>query len=84
MCCIFTRYEYDDEIRELLLKSYYGRELTKLEHKHAMGQSILCAFYWFSWGLFKGSVGEDDGFFFLPAYRYLIKNIDNVIESYKK
>ena len=84
VCCIFTRYEYDDEIRELLLKSYYGRELTKLEHKHAMGQSILCAFYWFSWGLFKGSVGEDDGFFFLPAYRYLIKNIDNVIESYKK
>lgn len=84
ICSIFTRYEYTDEIREYLLKSYYGRELTPLEHRHAMGQSILNALYWFSWGLFKGSVGEDDGFFFLPAYRYLMRNIDKVIESYEE
>ncbi|MBQ7928813.1 MAG: NTP transferase domain-containing protein [Methanobrevibacter sp.] len=84
ICSIFTRYEYSDEIREYLLESYYGRPLTPLEHRHAMGQSILNALYWISWGLFKGSVGEEDGFFFLTSYRYIIDNIDSVIESYKE
>lgn len=82
VCSIFTRYEYDENIREHLLKSYYGRELTLLEHRHAMGQSILNAFYWVSWGLFKGSVGEEDGFFFLTSYRYIKDNIDEVLKSY--
>lgn len=81
---IFTRYEYDEEIREMLLKSYYGRELTSLEHRHAMAQSIINAFYWISWGLFKGSVGEEDGFFFLTSFRYILDNVDEVIESYKE
>ena len=84
ICSIFTRYEYGEEIREHLLRSYYGRELTWLEHRHAMGQSILNALYWISWGLFKGSVGEEDGFFFLTSYRYIIDNIDDVIESYRE
>ncbi|MEE0901835.1 MAG: phosphotransferase, partial [Methanobrevibacter sp.] len=84
ICSIFTRYEYGEDVREYLLKSYYGRELTELEHRHAMGQSILNAFYWISWGLFKGSVGEEDGFFFLTSYRYIINHIDDVIESYSE
>lgn len=81
---IFTRYEYDENIREMLLEAYYERKLTPLEHRHAMGQSILNALYWISWGLFKGSVGEEDGFFFLTSFRYIIDNIDDVIESYKE
>ncbi|MBE6490457.1 MAG: DUF1679 domain-containing protein [Methanobrevibacter sp.] len=84
ICSIFTRYEYGEDVREYLLKAYYGRELTELEHRHAMGQSILNAFYWISWGLFKGSVGEEDGFFFLTSYRYIVNHIDEVIESYKE
>lgn len=84
ICSIFTRYDYGDDVREYLLKSYYGRELTELEYRHAMGQAILNAFYWISWGLFKGSVGEEDGFFFLTSYRYIVDNIDEVIESYEE
>lgn len=84
VCSIFTRYEYSEEIREKLLKAYYGRELTELEHRHAMGQSILNALYWISWGLFKGSVGEEDGFFFLTSYRYILDNIDDVLASYEE
>ena len=82
--CILVRYDYSEEIRENLLKAYFGRELTELEHRHAMGQAILCSFYWFCWGLYKGSVGDDDGFFFLPSFRYLISHIDDVLEMYKK
>lgn len=80
--CIIARYDYPEETREMLLKAYFGRNLTESEHRHAMGQAVLCAFYWFCWGLYKGSVGDDDGFFFLPAYRYLVTHIDDVLETY--
>ncbi len=84
ICGIIVRYDYSEEIREFILKSYYGRELTELENRHARGQAIITAFYWFNWGLFKGSVGDDDGFFFLPAYHYLVEHIDEVIKSYEE
>ena len=80
---IVTRFDYGEGIRDELLKLYYGRELTKQEYRHAMGQSILNAFYWFSWGLFRGSVEEEDGWFFLLEYNYMYNHIDEVIESYK-
>ena len=84
ICAIITRYDYSEDTRNRLLESYYGRELTALEYRHAMGQAILTAFYWFNWGLFKGSVGDDDGFFFLPTYHYLVEHIDDVIKSYEE
>lgn len=83
-CGLITRYDYDDETIEFLLKEYYGRELTPLERRHVFGQSILTALYWISWPLFRGSMEEEDGFFLLTSYRYIIKNIDKVIESYKE
>ena len=83
ICSIFTRYEYDEQTRNKLIKAYYNREITELEYRHVMGQSIINAFYWVSWGMYKGSLGEEDGFFFLTSYRYIINNIDKVIESYK-
>lgn len=81
---LITRYDYTDEEIECILKEYYGRELTWLEHRHFMGQSILTALYWISWPLFRGSMEEEDGFFLLTAYRYLINHVDDVIESYKE
>ncbi len=80
--CIIARYDYSEEIREMILEAYYGRKLTDLEHRHARAQAVLCSFYWFCWGLYKGSVGDDDGFFFLPSYRYLVSHIDEALESY--
>jgi thiamine kinase-like enzyme len=84
VCSIITRYDYSEETRDFLLESYYGRKLTPLEYRHAKGQAISNAFYWMNWGLFKGSIGEEDGFFFLPAYRYLVEHIDDVIKSYEE
>ena len=84
VCSILTRYEYSDEERLYLLEAYYGRKLTQLEYRHAMGQSILNALYWISWGLVKGSIGEEDGFFFLTSYRYIVNHIDEVIASYEE
>lgn len=84
ICGLITRYDYDDETIEYILKEYYGRELTPLEHRHVMGQSIVTAFYWISWPLFRSSMGEEDGFFLLTAFRYIENHIDQVLESYKE
>ena len=82
ICGLFTRYDFDDDDIEFLLESFYGRELTPLEHRHVMGQSILTAMYWIAWPLFRDSVGQEDGFFLLAAFRYILNHVDDVIESY--
>ena len=80
--CILCRYDWTDAQIERYLRYYVGRELTKEERRFYYGFIPISAFYWFGWGLYKGSVGDDDSFFFLPAYRNLIRFIDRALESY--
>ena len=82
--CILCRYDWTDEQVERYLKAYLGHELNADEHRYYYAFIAVCAFYWFSWGLYKGSVGDDDGFFFLPSYRNFIRYIDNALESYEE
>lgn len=82
ICCILCRYDWTDEQIEKYLKAYVGRELTEDEHRYYMAFLPICAFYWFCWGLYKGSVGDDDSFFFLPAYRNFVRFIDKALKSY--
>ncbi|WP_405294785.1 NTP transferase domain-containing protein [Methanobrevibacter sp.] len=84
ICGLITRYDFDDETIEFILREYYGRELTPLEHRHVMGQSIVTALYWISWPLFRASMGEENGFFLLTSFRYIEDHIDDVLESYKE
>ena len=81
--CILCRYDWEEYQIERYLKAFVGRTLTEREHRYYMAFLPISAFYWFCWGLYKGSVGDDDSFFFLPAYRNLIKYIDKAIESYR-
>lgn len=80
--CILCRYDWTDKQIERYLNAYVGRTLTEDEHRYYMAFLPISAFYWFCWGLYKGSVGDDDSFFFLPSYRNLIRFIDNALESY--
>lgn len=80
--CILCRYDWTDEQIERYLKAFVGRELTKDEHRYYMAFLPISAFYWFCWGLYKGSVGDDDSFFFLPSYRNLVRFVDQALESY--
>lgn len=82
--CILCRYDWTDEQIERYLKAFVGRKLTEDEHRYYMAFLPISAFYWFCWGLYKGSVGDDDSFFFLPAYRNLVRFIDPALESYKE
>lgn len=84
IACIICRSDYTDEQTEYFLKKYYGRELNTIEHRHCISYIALCSFYWFCWGLYKGSVGDDDGFFFLPSYRNLNKYVDIALNNYKE
>ncbi len=84
ICCILCRYDWTDEQIERYLKAYVGRELNEDERRFYYAFIPVCAFYWFGWGLYKGSVGDDDGFFFLPAYRNFVRYIDKALESYEK
>lgn len=68
---------------ERYLRVYVGHELDKDERRYYFAFIAICAFYWFGWGLYKGSVGDDDGFFFLPSYRNFVRYIDKALESYE-
>lgn len=83
IACILCRYDWTDEQVERYLRVYVGHELDKDERRYYYAFIAICAFYWFAWGLYKGSVGDDDGFFFLPAYRNFVKYIDKTLESYE-
>lgn len=80
--CILCRYDWTDEQIARYLKAYVGRELSEDEKRFYYGFIPISAFYWFGWGLYKGSVGDDDSFFFLPAYRNLVRFLDRALESY--
>lgn len=84
LACFFCRYMYSDEDIEKFMKAYFGRELTAGEHRFYISYIALCGFYWMGWGLYKGSVGDDDGFFFLPAYRNFHRFIDVALKSYEE
>lgn len=81
--CILCRYDWTDQQIERYLKAYVGRSLTPDEHRYYRAFLPISAFYWFCWGLYKGSVGDDDSFFFLPSYRNLVRFIDQALKSYE-
>lgn len=82
--CILCRYDWTNEQINRYLKFYFGRELTEDEYRFHISFIPISAFYWFCWGLYKGSVGDDDSFFFLPSYRNFVRFIDVALNSYEK
>lgn len=84
ICCVTCRSNYAEEEINNYFEEYVGRELTKEENRFYWAFHCICAFYWFCWGLYKGSVGDDDGFFFLPAYTNCVKYIDKALKSYEE
>ena len=68
-------FEFDEQI---------DKECAKVIYDHYIASIALCGFYWFCWGLYKGSVNDDDGFFMIPAYRNCIRFIDVALEKYEE
>lgn len=79
---ILSRYYFTDEQIDEYYRDYFGRELTEREYRHFYAQLPISSFYWFCWGLYKGSIGDDDGFFMLQAYRNIMRFIDKAISMF--
>lgn len=84
LACILCRGDYTIEQIEEYFRAYLGRKPNQKEKRFFIAYIALCGFYWFCWGLYKGSVGDDDSFFFLPAYRNCNRFIDEALESYHR
>lgn len=84
ICCITCRYDWTETEINNYFEAFFNRKLTKDEERFYWAFHPICGFYWFCWGLYKGSVGDDDGFFFMPAYRNCIKYIDKALASYEE
>ena len=69
-----ARYIMSEEQIDRYLKAYFNRDLTFEEYSHYIGYAGCTALYWMTWGLYKGSVNEDDGFFMFDSYK-LCKNL---------
>ncbi|MDO4467515.1 MAG: NTP transferase domain-containing protein [Bacillota bacterium] len=83
ICCILARYDWSTEQIERYLRAYVGRELTEDENRLYHAFIPITGFYWFCWGLYKGSVGDDDSFFFLPSYRNIMRYLDPALAYYE-
>ena len=84
LACIFCRDSFSDAMIDEYIIDYLGREPSFEEKRYFWAYIPICGFYWFCWGLYKGSVGDDDGFFFLPAYRNCMKYLQKAINSYER
>ena len=60
--CILCRYDWSGSADERYLKAYIGRPMNQDERRFYYAFIPISAFYWFCWGLYKGSVGDDDSF----------------------
>lgn len=78
-----TRYDLDDAQVNRYLLAYFGRPLTFNEYRHYIGYFGIDSLYWLSWGLFKGSIFEDDGFFMLDAYKNCKRFCKAAFEMYE-
>lgn len=78
-----TRYDLDDANVNRYLRAYFGRDLTFEEYRHYIGYFGIDSLYWLSWGLFKGSIFEDDGFFMLDAYKNCKRFCKAAFEMYE-
>lgn len=78
---ILCRTDWTDEQVENILKIYLGSHVSREVYIFYKAFIPVSAFYWFCWGLYKGSVGDDDSFFFLPSYRNFIRFIDIAIKD---
>lgn len=82
--CILCRDMFSDEEIQRYIRCYIGQDITEEIYDHYIASIALCGFYWFCWGLYKGSVNDDDGFFMIPAYRNCIRFIDVALEKYEE
>lgn len=80
---IICRNNFTDDEISMFINEFLGYQASEKEKRFYRAFIVMSAWYWFCWGLYKGSVGDDDSFFFLPSYRTLIRFLDLTLKSYE-
>ncbi|MBO5155946.1 MAG: NTP transferase domain-containing protein [Prevotella sp.] len=83
ICGFFSRYDYTDAEIDSFIRQYLGKDYSEAHYRHCWAFIPVSAFYWMGWGFYKGSVGDDDGFFFLTAYRNFHRFIDKALSMFE-
>lgn len=79
IACIVARDNFSRNEIDQFLEEYFGRKLSFREYRHYIAYIGLCSFYWFSWALYKDSMGDDEIFMldgYNVAYQYGHLGID--------
>ena len=84
ICGFFSRYEFNEDDIDLFINDYLGNDYSYEMYRHIYAFIPVSAFYWIGWGCYKGSVGEDDGFFFLASYRLFHRYIDKALAMFEE
>ena len=84
ICGLFGRYDYTETEIEIIIKEYLGTNYSEDLFRHFYAFIPITAFYFMAWGCYKGSVGEDDGFFFLPCYKNIHRFIDKALSFFEQ
>ncbi|MCF2557960.1 phosphotransferase [Fournierella massiliensis] len=84
VACILSRDMFTEQEMKKYIACYTNEKLTPEVYRHYLANIVLCGFYWFCWGLYKGSMHDDDGFFMIPAYRNCVRFIDLALQEYEE
>lgn len=79
ICC--SDYTYDEAMD--VLKTYFGRDLTKEEARHYIAYIAIAAYYWFNWAIFQESVGNNVGEYLYIWYKDSLIYSEKALAMYK-
>lgn len=82
LACFYGRYYFEENIIDEYIEEYLEHKPSKDEMRYFRAWIPMAAFYYFCWGLYKGSVGEDDGFFFITCYRHCLNYSAQTLKEY--
>ena len=80
ICC--SDYSYEEALQ--ILQLYYGRELTDIELRHAIGYIAIAAYYWYVWAIYQESVGNTVGEYLYIWYKDAKFYSAKALELYNK
>ncbi|MBQ8459721.1 phosphotransferase [bacterium] len=83
LACFYGRYHFEEDMIDEYIEEYLEHKPSFEEMRYFRAWISMAAFYYFCWGLYKGSVGEDDGFFFVTCYRSCLKYSEETIKAYE-
>ena len=76
--------EYDDEIFNAVLDTYFGHAATEGEKKHVIAAFVPMCYYWLGWLMYQESLGNNGFYWTILYYQTAYKAIDYTLDYFLK